>query len=111
VRRNKQEDQEAKPTGEQEGRTDNRPPLKTDLMTDTDDIEVLYARFEDLLIRCFAAAYSGAAWDLPSQFNLAQTRADLRRHRQFDEGRYNEIVLRVDRVASTRLGAVEPPVG
>jgi hypothetical protein len=36
-------------------------------MTDTDDIEVLYKRFEDLLIRCFAAAYSGAAWDLPSQ--------------------------------------------
>jgi hypothetical protein len=60
--------------------------MPIDLMTDTDDIEVLYARFEDLLIRCFAAAYSGAAWDLPSQFNLAQTRADLRRHRQFDRG-------------------------
>jgi hypothetical protein len=80
-------------------------------MTDTDDIEVLYKRFEDLLIRCFAAAYSGAAWDLPSRSNLAQTRADLRKHRQFDESRYNEIVLRVDRAASTRLGAAEPPVG
>jgi len=80
-------------------------------MTDTDDIEVLYTRFEDLLIRCFAAAYSGGAWDLTSRSNLAQTRADLRKHRQFDEGRYSEIVLRVDRVQTSAVSRCESKSG